>query len=81
MNSKSFSWSLRYTLINATYFAAFCTVHAYAAVYLLANGFTNTQVGILLAVANIISAVFVIGPTFLIVSFLIFYIFVNYQID
>ncbi len=58
MNSKSFSWTLRYTLINATYFAAFCTVHAYAAVYLLANGFTNTQVGILLAVANIISAVF-----------------------
>ena len=58
MNSRSFSWTLRYTLINATYFAAFCTVHAYAAVYLLANGFTNTQVGILLAVANIISAVF-----------------------
>ena len=58
MNSKSFSWTFRYTLLNATYFAAFCTVHAYAAVYLLANGFSNTQVGILLAVANIISAVF-----------------------
>ncbi|MCR5283078.1 MAG: MFS transporter [Lachnospiraceae bacterium] len=50
-------WTLRYTLLNATYFAAFCTVHAYAAVYLLANGFSNTEVGILLAAANIVSAV------------------------
>ena len=35
---------------------AFCTVHAYAAVYLLDRGFTNTQIGVLLAVANITSA-------------------------
>ncbi len=40
-----------------TYFVAFCTIHALAAVYLLANGFSNTEVGILLAVANILSAV------------------------
>ena len=52
------SWTVRYTLLNAAYFVAFCTVHAYAAVFLLANGFNNTQVGILLAVANIVSAVF-----------------------
>ena len=50
-------WTLRYTLINVTYFAAFCTIHALAAVYLLANGFSNTEVGILLAVANIASAI------------------------
>ena len=56
MGDKKF-WTLRYTLINMTYFAAFCTLHAYAAVYLLANGFTNTEVGILLAVANITSAI------------------------
>ena len=55
MNNKGF-WTLRYTLINALYFAAFCTIHALAAVYLLANGFSNTEVGILLAVANITSA-------------------------
>ena len=56
MNRNKFLWTFRYSLINVTYFAAFCTVHAYAAVYLLANGFTNTQVGILLALANIISS-------------------------
>ncbi|MCR5419583.1 MAG: MFS transporter [Lachnospiraceae bacterium] len=49
-------WTIRYTLLNVAYFAAFCTIHAYAAVYLLANGFTNTQVGVLLALANVVSA-------------------------
>ena len=51
-------WTVRYTLLNSAYFVAFCTIHAYAAVFLLANGMSNTEVGILLAVANIISAVF-----------------------
>ena len=51
-------WTARYTLLNVLYFVAFCTIHALAAVYLLANGFSNTEVGILLAVANILSAVF-----------------------
>ena len=54
---KDHSWTLRYTLINVTYFIAFCTIHAYAAVYLLDRGFTNTQIGILLAVSNIVSAI------------------------
>ncbi|MBO4911001.1 MAG: MFS transporter [Lachnospiraceae bacterium] len=53
---KNGLWTFRYTLINVTYFAAFCTIHAMAAVYLLANGFSNTEVGVLLAVANISSA-------------------------
>lgn len=51
------TWTLRYTILNVAYFSAFCTLHAYAAVYLLAKGMTNTQVGILLAVSNILSAV------------------------
>lgn len=50
-------WTIRYTLINVTYFVAFCTIHALAAVYLLDKGFTNTEVGILLAVSNILSAI------------------------
>ncbi len=51
------TWTLRYILLNVAYFAAFCTIHACAAVYLLAHGFTNTEVGVLLAIANITSAV------------------------
>lgn len=52
---KNQFWTVRYALINATYFAAFCGVHAYASVFLLHHGFTNTQIGILLAVANVLS--------------------------
>ena len=56
-NKDKGSWTLRYTLLNMAYFAAFCTIHACAAVYLLSHGFTNTQIGVLLAIANITSAI------------------------
>ena len=49
------TWTLRYALINITYFAAFCAIHAFASVFLLDAGFTNTQIGINLALANIVS--------------------------
>ncbi len=58
MNRSRSFWTTGYTVLNVAYFAAFCTVHAYAAVFLLARDFTNTQVGILFAVANITSALF-----------------------
>ena len=67
-NKSSATWTIKYTLLNAAYFVAFCTIHAYAAVYLLANGFNNTEVGVLLAVSNI----FIIFPTIiLVISFII----------
>lgn len=56
LRDNKVTWTVKYTLLNAAYFVAFCTIHAYAAVYLLAHGFSNTQVGVLLAVANITSA-------------------------
>ncbi len=58
MRTSKAVWTIRYTILNVAYFAAFCTLHAYAAVYLLGNGFSNTEVGILLAVSNIVSAIF-----------------------
>ena len=57
MRKTSLNGTVRYTLLNVAYFAAFCTVHAYAAVYLISKGFSNTEVGVLLAVANIVSAI------------------------
>ncbi|MCR4642210.1 MAG: MFS transporter [Lachnospiraceae bacterium] len=56
MKKNGTVWTIKYALLNIAYFAAFCTIHAYAAVYLLANGFSNTEVGILLAAANISSS-------------------------
>lgn len=55
VREKRAFWTLRYACINILYFAAFCTLHAYAAVYLLDKGFTNTQVGLVLSLANILS--------------------------
>ena len=57
MHGTTVKGTVRYTLLNVAYFAAFCTVHAYAAVYLISKGFSNTEVGVLLAVANIASAI------------------------
>lgn len=48
-------WTTRYAVINATYFMGFCGVHAYASIFMLARGFTNSQIGMLLASANILS--------------------------
>lgn len=44
-----------YTVINVAYFAAYSGVHAYAAVFLLDRGFSNTMIGIIIALANIFS--------------------------
>ena len=58
MKSNKVLWTTGYTFLNVMYFSAFCTLHAYAAVFLLSRGFSNTQIGILLATANITSALF-----------------------
>ena len=54
---KKGNWTMRYAMINALYFAAFCGVHEYASLYLLAQNFTNAQIGLILAIANITSVV------------------------
>ena len=48
-------WTARYAVINATYFMGFCGVHAYASIFMLGRGFTNSQIGMLLALANVLS--------------------------
>ncbi|MCR4923448.1 MAG: MFS transporter [Lachnospiraceae bacterium] len=51
-------WTLRYTIINMTYYMAYCGIHGYTAVFLLDKGFSNTLIGIDLALANILSVIF-----------------------
>ena len=55
MNKKF--WTFRYALINITYFAVFCTIHAYAGMYLADKGFSNTLLGFVLAAANVLSVI------------------------
>lgn len=58
MSGKKQFWTLRYIIINATYFAVYSGIHAYASVFLLEKGFSNTLIGITLALANILSVIF-----------------------
>ncbi|MBQ6016359.1 MAG: MFS transporter [Clostridiales bacterium] len=58
MSDRKKFWTLRYIIINATYFAVYSGIHAYASVFLLEKGFSNTLIGITLALANILSVVF-----------------------
>lgn len=51
------NWTIGYISINVLYFAVFCSIHAFAAVFLLDRGFSNALIGITLAVANILSAI------------------------
>ena len=43
----------RYALIHGEYWVVSCIIYAYASVYLLAHGFTNTQIGIIIACASV----------------------------
>lgn len=52
---KNKFWTARYAAINIFYFAGYCAIHAYASVFLLSKGFSNSTIGIILAIANITS--------------------------
>ena len=45
----------KYTLVQAAYWGGYCTLHAYAAVFLLDKGFSNGSIGLLLAFANVLA--------------------------
>ena len=45
----------KYTLVQAAYWGGYCTLHAYATVFLLDKGFSNGSIGMLLALANVLA--------------------------
>ena len=55
---KILSLDLKYSGSQIFYFAAFCSMMGYASVFLLDKGCSNSEIGIALALANII-AVFI----------------------
>lgn len=50
-------FTLRYAAIQGCYWAAFCASISYAAVYLQDRGFSNSSIGILLAIGNIFAVI------------------------
>ena len=44
-----------YGEVFATYWMAYCVIASFSSVYLLGNGYTNTEIGILIAIGNLVS--------------------------
>lgn len=47
----------RYTLIQGSYWACYCCILTFSSVYLLARGFSNSQIGVLISLSGILSAI------------------------
>lgn len=48
--------TLRYTVIQGSYWSCYCGIATFSSVYLLAQGFRNTEIGLLISVAGLLSA-------------------------
>ncbi len=46
-----------YGEVFATYWMAYCVIASFSSVYLLANGYSNTEIGLLIAIGNLVSVV------------------------
>ena len=54
---QSRSVNIKYSLLQGIYFVGFCTVMGYAAVYLGSIGMSSSLIGIVLAIANILTSI------------------------
>mgnify|MGYP007057657595 CR=1 FL=1 len=54
---QSKSINVRYSMYQGIYFVGFCTVMGYAAVYLGSIGMSSSLIGIVLAIANILTII------------------------
>lgn len=57
ISPRSQGATARYTAMQGSYWACYCIIITFASVYLLHQGFRNTEIGILISVASILSAV------------------------
>ena len=47
--------TLRYTCLQGSYWACYCVIITFSSVYLLAKGFSNAQIGVLMSVSGILA--------------------------
>lgn len=53
--SNDRKYTVKYSVIHSLYWSIFCSSCSFAAVFLLAKHFTNSQIGVVLAAANILA--------------------------
>ena len=44
-----------YAIVFATYWMSYCVIASFSSVFLLANGYSNTEIGLLIAIGNLVS--------------------------
>lgn len=47
--------TLRYTFLQGSYWACYCVIITFSSVYLLAKGFSNAQIGVLMSVSGVLA--------------------------
>ena len=47
--------TLRYTFLQGSYWACYCCIMTFSSVYLLAQGFSNAQIGVLISISGILA--------------------------
>lgn len=57
MSAAAMRPTAQYTVIQGSYWASYCCVVTFSSVYLLSRGFTNVQIGTLISVSGLLSAV------------------------
>lgn len=55
--SNSLAPTVKYTLIQGSYWGVYCAIVTFSSVYLLAQGFSNSQIGLVISVSGILSAI------------------------
>ena len=49
--------TIKYAMLQGSYWMSFCAVYNFATVYLLSKSFSSKEVGVMLAAINIVAAV------------------------
>ena len=57
MENGGQSKTAQYALIQGLYWMSFCMIFAYASVYLLDRGLSNTAIGLLIGISGSVSAI------------------------
>lgn len=55
--SGSLAPTVKYTLIQGSYWGCYCAIVTFSSVYLLAQGFSNAQIGLIISLSGVLSAI------------------------
>ncbi|MBS6395784.1 MAG: MFS transporter [Clostridiales bacterium] len=57
MNINTKKLEVQYSILQGAYWASFCVIYGFATVFLLSKGFNSAQIGVMIAVGNVLGVV------------------------